>query len=63
MLHQMFLFLFIIFTKLFFRLLWSLVYAALVYYTPVLIKKDGVINVPIYYYILLGFIFTAREVR
>lgn len=43
------------------RLLWSIPYVLLIYYTPFLIKQNGVVNVPIYYYFILGFIFTINE--
>ncbi|CAI6365109.1 unnamed protein product [Macrosiphum euphorbiae] len=43
------------------RLLWSVPYVLLIYYTPFLIKNNGVVNVPIYYYFILGFIFAIHE--
>jgi len=45
-----------------FRLLWGLAFAALIYYTPLLIKnKDGNVDVPIYYYCILAFINLINE--
>lgn len=43
------------------RLLWNVPYGLLIYFTPFLIKNNGVVNVPVYYYLLLGFIFTINE--
>ncbi|XP_025193547.1 acetyl-coenzyme A transporter 1-like, partial [Melanaphis sacchari] len=44
------------------RLLWSIPFAVLIYYTPLLIKSNGVINVPIYYYLILVFIYIVHEI-
>lgn len=45
-----------------FRLLWAVTYAALVYFTPTFIRKDDVVNVPTYYYVILGSIMSINEV-
>ncbi|XP_022174752.1 acetyl-coenzyme A transporter 1-like [Myzus persicae] len=43
------------------KLIWSITYMILIYYTPSLINHNGVINVPIYYYFSLASIFTVNE--
>ncbi|CAH1724858.1 unnamed protein product [Aphis gossypii] len=43
------------------RLFWNIPYALLIYFTPFLIKNNGVVNVPVYYYLILGFIFIINE--
>lgn len=46
-----------------FRILWSIPYAMLIYYTPFLIKNEGRLNEPATYYnFLLGFIWLINEV-
>lgn len=45
-----------------FRLLWGLTYIILIHYTPMMINWNGVINVPIYYYLILGFLNAMNEV-
>ncbi|VVC28214.1 Hypothetical protein CINCED_3A016125 [Cinara cedri] len=44
------------------RLLWSFTYVILIYYTPALINTNGVVDVPIYYYVILGLICTVHEI-
>ncbi|XP_060865229.1 acetyl-coenzyme A transporter 1-like [Metopolophium dirhodum] len=44
------------------RLLWSIAYVVLIYYTPILIKNNGVVNVPTYYYLILVFISIIHEI-
>lgn len=44
------------------RLLWSIPYVVLIYYTPILIKSNGVVNVPTYYYLILVFICIVHEI-
>jgi len=34
----------------------------LIYFTPMLINRDGIIDVPIYYYLILGFLNAVNEV-
>lgn len=46
----------------YFRLLWGTVFAVFVYFTPRLIHSNGDVNVPIYYYLILGFIYVINEV-
>lgn len=43
------------------RLLWTLVYAAFVYFTPYLLKNNGALGVN--YYVLLGLVSAINEVR
>lgn len=44
------------------RLLWSIAYVILIYYTPILIQHNGVVNVPTYYYLILVFISIIHEI-
>uniref|UniRef100_A0A2S2QHE6 Acetyl-coenzyme A transporter 1 n=1 Tax=Sipha flava TaxID=143950 RepID=A0A2S2QHE6_9HEMI len=44
------------------RLLWNVTFVILIYYTPTLIKRHGVIDVPIYYYIILVFILAIHDI-
>ncbi|VVC28211.1 Major facilitator superfamily domain,Acetyl-coenzyme A transporter 1 [Cinara cedri] len=44
------------------RLLWSITFLILIYYTPNLIKENGIVNVPQYYYIILGLIMGVNEI-
>lgn len=47
-----------------FRLLWSIAFAVFIYYTPLLITSNNVVNVSLRYYnIILGIIFAINEVR
>ncbi|VVC28210.1 Major facilitator superfamily domain,Acetyl-coenzyme A transporter 1 [Cinara cedri] len=44
------------------RLLWGFAYVLLIYITPFLIKRDdGTINIPMYYYLILGLITAINE--
>lgn len=45
-----------------FRLLWGIVFAVFVYFTPGLIHSNGSVNVPAYYYLGLGFVYLINEV-
>lgn len=44
------------------RLIWSITYMVLIYYTPSLINNNGDIKVPIYYYFSLASIFAVNEI-
>ncbi|XP_060878679.1 acetyl-coenzyme A transporter 1-like [Metopolophium dirhodum] len=44
------------------RLLWDISVFALIYYTPQLISKNGLVNIPIYYYGLLLFILSIHDI-
>jgi PAT family acetyl-CoA transporter-like MFS transporter 1 len=44
-----------------FRLLWNISFVALIYYTPKIIKHNGVIDIPIYYYVILVFIVAVHD--
>ncbi|CAH1724867.1 unnamed protein product [Aphis gossypii] len=43
------------------KLIWSLTYIAFIHFTPMIIYRNGVLNVPIYYYIILGFLNAISE--
>lgn len=45
-----------------FRLLWTIAYIVLIGNTQNLIHTNEVVNISIYYYILLGFVFLINEV-
>lgn len=45
-----------------FRLLWTIAYIVLIGNTQYLIHTNEVVNISIYYYILLGFVFLINEV-
>lgn len=45
-----------------FRLIWCITYVVLIYYTPSLIRKDGLVTVPTYYYFLMGSVLMTNEV-
>lgn len=42
------------------RLLWSIIFALLIYFTPRIIQDDNV--VPTYYYLLIGFVFAVNRI-
>ncbi|XP_001944982.1 acetyl-coenzyme A transporter 1 [Acyrthosiphon pisum] len=44
------------------KLIWSFTFILLVYFTPKLIKEDGVINIPMYYYATLILILFVDEI-
>ncbi|XP_026808439.1 acetyl-coenzyme A transporter 1-like [Rhopalosiphum maidis] len=44
-----------------FRLLWCISYVVLIYYTPSLIRKDGLVAVPIYYNFIMGLVLISNE--
>uniref|UniRef100_A0A2S2NMY7 Acetyl-coenzyme A transporter 1 n=1 Tax=Schizaphis graminum TaxID=13262 RepID=A0A2S2NMY7_SCHGA len=44
-----------------FRLIWSFTYIAFIYFTPMIIYRNGVLNVPVYYYLILGFLNAVSE--
>ncbi|XP_025194188.1 acetyl-coenzyme A transporter 1-like isoform X2 [Melanaphis sacchari] len=44
------------------KLIWNLAFVMLIYYTPKLIKTDGVINIPSYYYVILVIILLIQEI-
>ncbi|XP_060851932.1 acetyl-coenzyme A transporter 1-like [Rhopalosiphum padi] len=43
------------------RLIWGIVLCTFVYYTPSLIKKNGIVTIPAYYYVILGFVSLVNE--
>ncbi|XP_026823340.1 acetyl-coenzyme A transporter 1-like [Rhopalosiphum maidis] len=43
------------------KLLWNIVFIMLIYYTPKLIKVNGIIKIPTYYYVILVIILTIQE--
>ncbi|XP_022174759.1 acetyl-coenzyme A transporter 1-like [Myzus persicae] len=43
------------------KLIWSLTYIVFVYFTPMIIYRNGELNVPIYYYLILGLINAISE--
>ncbi|CAI6366795.1 unnamed protein product [Macrosiphum euphorbiae] len=45
-----------------FRLIWCTTYVVLIYYTPSLIRKDGLVTVPTYYYFIMGLVLITNEV-
>ncbi|XP_022174745.1 acetyl-coenzyme A transporter 1-like [Myzus persicae] len=45
-----------------FRLIWCTTYVALIYYTPSMIRKDGLVSVPTYYYFIMGLVLITNEV-
>lgn len=46
-----------------FRLLWSLTFIPIIYYTPMLITNiDKIVHVPLYYYLVLGFSNAVNDV-
>ncbi|XP_060866175.1 acetyl-coenzyme A transporter 1-like isoform X1 [Metopolophium dirhodum] len=44
------------------KLLWNIAFIMLIYYTPKLIKINGAINIPIYYYVILVIILSIQEI-
>lgn len=46
----------------YFRLIWCTTYAVLVYYTPSLIRKNGLVSVPTHYYFIMGLVIITNEV-
>jgi len=46
----------------FFRLIWNIAFIMIIYYTLKLIKINSVINISIYYYVILIVILSIQEV-
>ncbi|XP_026822981.1 acetyl-coenzyme A transporter 1-like [Rhopalosiphum maidis] len=44
------------------RLLWNFTFVILIYYTPELIKNNGVVDIPMYYYVIFVFIQSINDI-
>ncbi|XP_060865228.1 acetyl-coenzyme A transporter 1-like [Metopolophium dirhodum] len=43
------------------KLIWSLTHIGFIYFTPMIIYSNGILNIPIYYYLILGFLNAISE--